>query len=221
MQVELIPVIEVNYEDSEIIAPNKYPYWEYSELWDKYHSDCYKKAGFHGKLTPHVSGSSFYRLADIPDTQLKKMVIDQTQGLRDGTYARAETCSFFGGYVLRVDGQDKYFPQCCGELSDIKYWENISNGKHSYYEGHPAPKIEFINNTIVFDFSVDNSSEMFQPPPPEIILKVERLELLKSVALAKNKLLEFELRLNKINTDENLNIDNIGALLIYENANYN
>lgn len=62
---------------------------------------------------------------------------------------------------------------------------------------------------------------MFQPPPPEIILKVERLELLKSVALAKNELLEFELRLNKINTDENLNIDNIGALLIWENANYN
>lgn len=221
MQVELIPVIEVNYEDSEIIAPNKYPYWEYPELWDKYHSDCYEKAGFKGKLTPYLSGSSFYRLAAIPDTKLAKIVIDQTQGLRDGIYSRAETCSFFAGYVLRVDGQDKFFPQCCGELSDIIYWDRVSNGIHSYYEGHPAPKIKFINNSVVFDFSVNIYDEMFQPPPPEIILTIDRKELIKAVELAKMELKEFEKRLNKINTDENLNIDNIGALLIWDNANYN
>ena len=121
---------------------------------------------------------------------------------------------------MRVDGQDKYFPQCCGELSDIKYWENISNGKNSYHEEHPTPHIEFEGNNIVFDFSVDEFDEPFQPTPKELFLTIDRLQLKIAVEKAKTELQAFEQRLNKINEDEKLNIDNIGGLLILDDGNY-
>ncbi|WKW46899.1 hypothetical protein P3875_02260 [Myroides sp. JBRI-B21084] len=221
MTIELIPVIEIGYNNQGVTAPDKYPYWDNSEIWDDYHEECYQKAGFKDKLTPYLKGSSFYKLSDITDNNLTKLTIDHTQEMRDGKYKRPQdTCAFFGGYVLRVDGQDKYFPQCCGELSDIKYWENISNGKNSYHEEHPTPQIEFKGNNLVFDFSVDEFDEPFQPTPTELFLTIDRLQLKIAVEKAKTELQAFEQRLNKINEDEKLNINNIGGLLIWDNWNY-
>lgn len=221
MTIELIPVIEIGYNNQGVTAPDKYPYWDNSEIWDAYHEECYQRAGFKDKLTPYLKGSSFYKLSDITDNNLTKLTIDHTQEMRDGKYERPQdTCAFSGGYVLRVNGQDKYFPQCCGELSDINYWENISNGKSSYHEEHPTPQLKFENSNIVFDFSVDEFDEHFQPTPTEIILSIDRLELRKAVERVKSELVTFENRLEKINRDEKLNIDNIGRLLIWDNGNY-
>lgn len=220
MTLELIPVIEIGYNNQDITAPDKYPYWDYPELWDKFNSDSYKKAGFEDEFKPYLAGSSFYRLTDITDNNLTKIVIDHTQELRDGKYDREQASAFFGGYVLRINGQDKYFPQCCGDLADIQYWERLSNGQNSYYEGHPAPQIKFQGNNIVFDFSVDEFDEHFQPTPTEITLSIDRLELKKAIERVKSELDIFNNRLEKINQDEKLNIDNIGGLLIWDNANY-
>jgi hypothetical protein len=141
--------------------------------------------------------------------------------MREGKYERPlDTCAFSGGYILRVDGQDRYFPQCCGELSDIIYWDRLSEGQSSYYEGHPEPQINFEGNDIVFDFSVDEFDEPFQPTPPEITLTIDRLELRKAVGKVRTELKAFEQRLVKINEDEKLDIDNIGRLLIWGDGNY-
>ena len=221
MTIELIPVIEVGYNNQDVTAPEIYPYWDNSEVWDKYHEECYQKAGFKDKLTPYLKGSSFYNLSEIADNNLTKLTIDHTQEMRNGKYKRPQdTCTFFGGYVLRVDGQDKYFPQCCGELSDIKFWENISNGRSSYHEEHPTPQLKFENDKIVFDFSTDEFDEPFQPTPTETILTVDRLELKKAFEKVQKELQIFEYRLNRINEDKKLNIDNIGGLLIWDNGNY-
>jgi len=220
MTIELLPVIEIGYNNQGVAAPEKYNYWENSDTWDEYHEECYKKAGFKDKLTPYLKGSSFCRLSDITNDNLIKLTIDHTQEMRDGKYEREQACAFFGGYVLKCDGQDKYFPQCCGELSDIGYWDRLSKGQDSSYEGHPAPQIKFENSNIVLDFSVDKFDEPFQPTPTETIISVDRLELKKAVDQVKVELQTFEQRLNKINEDEKLNIDNIGGLLIWGNANY-
>jgi len=215
MTIELIPVIEIGYNNHDVTVPDKHPYWENSEIWDVYYRECNKYAGFKDKLTPYLKGSSLYKLSSITDDNLTKLTIDHTQELRDGKYERSpETYAFLGGYVLRVDGQDKYFPQCCGELSDIIYWDRLSNGQNSYCEGHPAPQIKFEGNNIVFDFSVDAFNEPFQPTPTQITLPIDRHELKKAVEKVKAELNSFELRLDKINEDEKLNIDNIGGLLI-------
>jgi len=221
MTVELIPVIEIGYNNQDIPTPDKYPYWDYPELWDKYNSDSYKKAGFKDEIKPYLPGSSFYRLSEITDYNLTKIVIDHTQELRDGKYGREQASAFFGGYVLRIDGQDKYFPQCCGDLADIKYWENLASGKdQGFYAGHPEPQVKIQGDKITFDLTVGESDEHFAPTPSENLVHFDIPSLKKAIETAKTELDKCEQRLEKINQDEKLNIDNIGGLLIWDNANY-
>jgi len=221
MTIELIPVIEIGYNNQGVTAPDKYPYWDNSEIWDVYHEECYQKAGFKDKLTPYLKGSSFYKLSDITDDNLIKLTIDHTQELRDGKYEREQASAFFGGYVLRIDGQDKCFPQCCGDLADLKYWENIANGKEQgFYAGHPEPQVKIHEDKVTFDFTVGEFDEHFAPTPKENIVQFDIPSLIEAIETVKTELDIFEQRLEKINQDEKLNIDNIGGLLIWDNANY-
>lgn len=221
MTVELIPVIEIGYNNQDITAPNKYPYWDYPELWDKFNSDCSKKAGFEDEFKPYLAGSSLYRLTDITDNNLTKIVIDHTQELRDGKYEREQASAFFGGYILRIYGQDKYFPQCCGDLADLIYWENIANGKEQgFYAGHPEPQVKISGEKVTFDLTVGEFDEHFVPTPKENIVHFDIPSLSKAIETVKTELDIFEQRLERINQDEKLNIDNIGELLIWNNANY-
>lgn len=219
MNVELIPVIEICYNNQDVKSPDNYPYWDNPEIWDKYHKECYLKAGFKDNLIPHFKGSCFYKLTDISYENLTKLTKDHTEEMRTGKYGREQACAFFGGYVLKVDGRDKYFPQCCGELSDIIYWERLANGLQSYYEGHPAPDIKFKGDFIVLDFS-DDEDDPFQPPPPDTTLKIEKNELKEAVEKVKVELQDFAQRLREINNQENLNIEDIEGLLIWNNLNY-
>jgi hypothetical protein len=219
-EILLIAVIELDFPNSEIEIPKIYPYWENTEMWDKYHMKCQEKVGFQDRLNPYLKGSNFYQLSEITNKNLTKIVIDHTKELLDGKYERQQACAFSGGYVLRINGIDEYFPQCCGELSDIKYWENISIGKETYYEGHPAPQLKFEKNYVTLDFTVDEYDEFFQPKMNHNILKINLSELKKAVEKVKNELNTFEKRLNEINLNENLNIENIGNLFICENLNY-
>jgi hypothetical protein len=214
MTLDLIPIIELRYHNQGIALPDTYAYWDNPEMWDKYHEESYKKAGFKDKLKPYLRGSSFYRLTDITDDNLKKLTIDHTHELKE------QSCSFSGGYVLRVDNQDRLFPQCCGLLADINFWIKISNGQNSCYEGHPAPQIAFNGNSITFDLTTNESDEIFKPPPPILLFKVDITELKKAVAKAKQELVSFAERLEQINSSENLNITNIDDVLIWYDDNY-
>lgn len=214
MTIELIPVIEIGYNNQGVQVPDKYPYWDNSELWDEFHTECYNKAGFKDKLIPYLKGSSFYRLTDITDDNLKKLTIDHTQEQKE------QSCSFFGGYVLRIDNQDRLFPQCCGLLADINFWTKISNSQESYYEGHPAPQISFSRNSISFDLTTNEFDEIFQPPPPVLLFQVDKIKLGKAIEKTKQELMAFAQRLERINFDENLNIANIDNVLIWYDDNY-
>jgi hypothetical protein len=219
MDIELIPVIEIGYNNQDIKAPDKYPYWDYPEIWDKYHYDCYVKAGFKDSLKPYVKGSSFYKLTDISKDNLIKLTKDHTAEMREGKYTREQACAFFGGYVLRVDGKDKFFPQCCGDLSDIIYWEKLGDGQETSYEGHPAPIIKIKKDKIIFDFT-DDEDDPFKPTPPEKQLVVDKGALKDAVQKAKYELNDFAKELIQINVQESLNINNIDHLLIRNDGNH-
>ena len=212
MTLELIPVIEIGYNNQGIAVPNAYPYWDNPEIWDKYNEESYQKAGFLDKLIPYLKGSSFYRLSDISDDNLKKLTIEHTQELQE------QSCSFFGGYVLKINGQDKLFPQCCGLLADIKFWDKISSGQESYYEGHPAPRINFKASKIILDLAVEENDESFEPYTDKKII-LEKEELKKAVQIAKEQLKIFALRLEKINLEEKLGIIGIADVLIWDDTN--
>lgn len=214
MKIELIPVIEIGYNNQGIQVPDKYPYWENPELWDNFHYECYKKAGFKDKLMPYLKGSSFFRLTDITDDNLIILTKDHTQEQKE------QSCSFFGGYILRIDNQDRLFPQCCGLLADINFWTSVSNGQDSHYEGHPAPQITFKGNSIMIDLTTNELDEIFQPPPPVLIFEVDKTELRMAVNNTKRELITFADRLIRINSTENLNITKIDDVLIWVDGNY-
>jgi len=212
MSLELIPVLEIGCSDQEIGIPSDMN----PEMWEQYYNEYHKKAG----LKPYKKGLFFYKLSDVSGENLTKLILDHTHAMREGIFERGQMCSFFGGYVLRVGQQDEFFPQCCGELSDIWYWERIAMEENSYCEGHPAPQVSFKEGKITFDFSVGELDELFQPNPPRLKLCVDGKELKKAVEVAKKELKSFGQRLNKINEEKGFNIENIEGLLIWDNANY-
>ncbi|MBL1411509.1 hypothetical protein [Sphingobacterium faecale] len=220
MALELIPVIEIGYNNQDVPIPDKYPFWEHPILWDKYNSESYKKAGFKDELKPYLGGSSFYRIDEITDSNLTKLVIDHTQEMRAGKYDRELACALFGGYVLRIDQQDKYYPQCCGDLSDIHYWEKLANGEDGFYAGHPQPKVKVDSKTITLDFYVKKSEEPFVPTLENINVSFDISSLKAAIEIVKQELKSFEARLEKINRENNLNIEEIGELLIWNDDNY-
>lgn len=220
MNLKLIPVIEIGYNNQDIKIPEKDPYWEYPEDWDIYHKECYKKAKFKDDLIPFISGSSLYELHKISDVNLKKIVIDHTKGLRNGEYKREQANPLFGGYALQINNKNLFYPQCCGDLGDIQFWRNISNGRESYYEGHPAPIVKFKTDKILFDLNIGEFDEEFVPTPKRRKFSFKKGHLKSAIKEAELQLELFADRIRSINEYENLNIERIEDLLVWENVNY-
>ncbi|WP_438711170.1 hypothetical protein ACSTS3_21740 [Aquimarina muelleri] len=217
MKTELIPVIEIGYHNQGIKSPENYPYWEFPDEWQNYADKSYVKAGFKDKLIPYKKGSGFYRAKDITKNNLAKIVNDHFEGIIKEEWNEDETCALFGGYVLRINGEDKLFPQCCGDLSDIVYWETIAKYKQwKFYNGHPTPEVEFNKNNVIFNCKNDN--EDFIPKTDEKI-EVPILELEKAYDNARIELKEFEFNIKQI--ESNLFYkpikDQLENILIYRN----
>lgn len=217
MKVELIPLIEVGYNNQDVETPDLityYPFWKHAEIWDKYHAECYKLAGLKDQMKPYLPGLSFYLLENISDNNLTKLVADHIKVAQD---YNERCCALFGGYVLCINGEPFFYPQCCGQLSDIKYWEELSKGNpNAYYEGHPAPKIKIEGPYITFDFGPDAADEPFVPPVEQLTLSISVNDLKIAVAGANDKLKVLAGRLNKINIEEHFNIPDIDLMLIWE-----
>ena len=108
MNIELIPVIEITYFNSAP-SPEKGPYWEFQNEWESYAKTRLKNAGFKDEFEPYKKGSSFYEPHKISLSNLKKLIIDWFE-IFDGSN-HDEILPFYGGYVLKIDGKDVYYPQ--------------------------------------------------------------------------------------------------------------
>lgn len=218
--MKLIPVIEIGYTNQGVEAPEYGPYWKYPKKWDDFNNASYKKAGFKDSFKPLDPGASLYEIGLISDDNLKKIVVDHTEELRKGEYDREQASPLFGGYVLEMNGERLFYPQCCGDLGDIQFWRNISNGKESYYEGHPAPQVKFENEEILFDLTVQEFDEEFTPIPKRRKFRLKKNDLKKAIKETELALEKFASRIKTINLSQNLNLDRVEDLLVWENINY-
>jgi hypothetical protein len=80
--------------------------------------------------------------------------------------------------------------------------------------------VKFRGSSIIFDVTIKEFDEPFQPTPPTSIFTVDRGELTKAVAIVKEELRVFAQRLQKINEESDLNIKGIDNVLIWYDANY-
>ena len=218
MDIELIPVIEITYFN-DAPTPEKGPYWEYQDEWENYAHVTLKNAGFKDEFEAYKKGSSFYEPHKISLSNLKKLITDWFESYNGSNLD--EILPFFGGYVLKVNDKDVYFPQCCGDLGDIVYWEKIiREQKNCYYNGHPAPLLSFSKSDIPFTF--DESDENFVPPTPKsLTLKLDLLDEAFNGALLKLK--EFEKNILTVENEINIDLkgEKLSEILIYRNQEIN
>lgn len=212
--IKLIPVIEITCWDQGLELPKQGPYWEYPNEWNQFNALCCEKAGFKDPLIPIDLGASLYEITKISDDNLKKIILDHTQNFRNGEYGRDDISALFGGYVLEIDGTRLFYPQCCGDLSDLEFWRNLAKGNSSFYEGHPAPVVTFKKEAVVFDLTVGKYGEDFVPIPSKRYFQFNRLELKEAIKVTESVMAQFAQRLEFINQTEALNLERIEDMLM-------
>ena len=80
--------------------------------------------------------------------------------------------------------------------------------------------MKFEKHDIVFDLNVQQFGEEFTPIPERRVFRVNREELKKSIKETELTLAKFAHRIQAINQSENLNLERIEDLLVWENMNY-
>lgn len=196
-KIELVPVLEIGafYQNEQF---------------------CADSAAWKG-LKPIRNETSYYKLSEINDTILIEIIKKHTEGLRKGQLLLNQINTLPGGYVVLIDDQEKFYPQCCCELSDINYWKKIAGGQPAYWQGHPTPEIKFTNNSVFLNL-VSDLDESFYPEPPESIIELDKTALNDAVEKVSVFLNIFAQKLIRINLTENLGIDKIDDLLAWGNT---
>lgn len=213
MLIKLIPVIEITNYDQEIDSPEKGPSLEYPDEWDNYNQKCNFHAGLLEPLIPYKKGLFFYQFSAISDNNLKTLILKETLELRTNEIERENVLPFYGGCILRVDGEDILFPQCCSDLSCFESFESLFFSNNiNFYQGHPSPIITNENEYFSFDFVTDES---FFPHVVlnKLLIRIEDLKV--AVQEAKLEFKVFAERVKRIAKNENLGIDSIDTLLIW------
>ncbi|GAA3972703.1 hypothetical protein [Mucilaginibacter dorajii] len=216
MDVKLIPVLEINCWDADVLSPGNGPYWLYPEEYNHYNNACRLKAGFEDEFVFYMKGATFVRINDITISNLEKLIKDEVKGILSGEHSREDGGYLSGGYVLNIDGKDVSFPQCCSDLAGINYWKRMARESQAGYDdGHPAPVLTFTDDEVLFDFKAGEIGEKFTPPPLYDKIIIKKADLKKAVDEVEIELYKFAERIEGINKSLSLNIINIDKLLIW------
>lgn len=211
--IELIPVIELDYGFPDIAPPEQGPYWKFPEVWSEYRRRVYEKAGFEDPLLPYSPGSPFHRVTGLSQKNLALIVTNFIEACRRTNGSTEAQDPFFGGYVLRTGGKDRFFPQSGGDLSDIDYWRDMAAGnEHPQCMGHPDPLIRMEGEIVHLEFN--DWEGAFQPPPSLFRLELNKSELSEAVSEATKELKIFAGRLREIKINRNLPVQEIDRILI-------
>lgn len=164
--------------------------------------DLYEKSGYVG-LSPFRENIDLYDLSSLSDANLEAAI-----KLHISDIEFHDCCSLFGGVALSIDDVDSIYPQCCGTLSDFKFWLKILERKNDYWlslDAHPCPKVTRNDDLVILECE-DDCDEAFSPVCEKII-RIEYDILENALNLAKN---EFEFQCKRV--------DRICDRMGYENA---
>jgi hypothetical protein len=154
----------------------------------------------------------FHRVDEISDEDLIKVIKAHLDKFETEELISEYISPLTGGYILKIDGENKFFPQCCSDVGDFDSWENLSNGKDEYWFGHPMAKVSFDKDSVTM--ICDDGDENFYPETDKIIV-IEKSALKEAVNETRKVLKDFAERLIRIEKQEKLDIKNIHKLLIF------
>lgn len=202
MDVVMIPVIEITYYNDHVALPQG-NYRNNPREWELYKRECKKRAGFTDIITAFPAGSDFYRVRDLPDSTVKKLVLDLLAENEGEQPIEDRLLPFDGGFVLQINGEARIMPECCCDLLSVHEWDNLVNGKVGFWIGHPEPEVSVAGDTITFITYLS-----------ETPVVVSRLDLKNALEQARIELQAFAQRLVALEQAEGWGINNIDKLLV-------
>lgn len=161
--------------------------------------------------------------ASISMFNLTKLVVDEVNEAREDFDDPSQyddedyIAAFSGGYILKIDGKEKLYPQCCGDLRDIRSWESllVETDYFDFWIGHPSPSIIKKETSIVFDLNNSNVKEPYTPTPTDYYFEIDRYALQQAINQVKEELNILAQKIQEINIKEKLNVNQIEKLFIF------
>jgi hypothetical protein len=108
-KVELIPVLEIAYGGQGSEPPQQRPPWKFTEAWNRFSEENFRKAGFEDPMQPLAGGLPFFRATEISPGNVGKLVRDHLQNYLTGEWAREQICPFSGGTCCALTEKTNYF----------------------------------------------------------------------------------------------------------------
>lgn len=138
-ELTLEPLIEIEPREHVRPAPTASGA-EDPDGWRAWWQDCLMARGF-PRLEPVEGASWLVELAALDDQSLLRVFDDQNEEWRSTPVDASEVTPLVGGLALRVGGEWKVMPQCCGDLSNLSDWRTAlvqpEHEPHMLWIGHP------------------------------------------------------------------------------------
>ena len=207
--IEFIPVLELpTKKDKESEKHPKGTSLTNTKEWDSYQEIELCK-NYKDVKNPISQGVYQYRLLDLSNDDLIKVI-----RLHISDMDIKDSCSLFGGYVLKIDGEIVLYPQCCGLLEEINDWSKLLDDNFdSFYlmECHPSPKFTKKADRVIIDCNEDDTGPFFPPTEKQII--VDYIDIKNALIKLLDSLNDFSQRLDKLS--DNFGHDKISDILIW------
>lgn len=127
-----------------------------------------------------------------------------------------ELAEFYGGFVLRAEGKDIFYPQCCGTFADFYFWYALSCGDTGVYSGHPRPQHKFHDSSVTLTFAeTAPENEPFIPYTAESSITIPLADLDLAVKEVTHKLELFSRRIDSIVERSGIQLNNAGQALVF------
>lgn len=170
---------------------------ELPEEWNQFWKKCISDKNL-GHLESIRKGSYLVDIGTISDDDLVEIVKSELKDVELSDFEE-QVGKINGGIVLMDNGEIYIEPMCCGDIGNIKEWENIfPNATHQWNQlwiGHPW--IFYRKDNQIIEFSNYTESDPGDFKENEILVSVSQSELqteLKKIVEQQN---DFEFRIRK------------------------
>jgi hypothetical protein len=170
---------------------------ELPEEWNQFWKKCISDKNL-GHLESIRKGSYLVDIRTLRDDDLVEILKSELKDVELSDFEE-QVGKINGGIVLMDNGEIYIEPMCCGDIGNIKEWENIfQNESHQWNQlwiGHPW--IFYRKDNQIIEFSNYTESDPGDFKENEILVSVSQSELqteLKKIVEQQN---DFEFRIRK------------------------
>lgn len=165
--VALVPVLEVEpWHFSSTPLPHVAGSRAHPAEWADYFRRCMADAGF-TDIVPLAEGSHFVSARSLIGNALLERLVREAV---DGTGLAADRIPrLSGGVALVADGKALLEPSCCGDLENLRSWEQLvahQPASGSLWIGHPELAFSLSGDLVTL------TEQWEYPPAPDYLLEV-------------------------------------------------